>query len=244
MIGLQRGGSRIHCDGPLVDVHCHILPGIDDGSGSLEESVLMARAAAEAGVSAIIATPHVMAGVFNLTPEQICGTAVALQAECDRSGVNISILPGSEIYLDESTPALAKQGRLVPVGRGRKHLLLELPHHDVPQCARDILFRVSVAGYTPIIAHPERNATLRENPEIVSGLAASGVMFQLNAGSLLGEYGRRIKQAAERWLADGLYSLIGSDWHGAGGRNNLIEAVRSGCRGIERLLAGNSQLVA
>ncbi|NPV70678.1 MAG: hypothetical protein HPY55_08555 [Firmicutes bacterium] len=202
----------------------------------------MARAAAIAGFKAIVATPHVMAGVFDGTPTSITEAVSTLQARCDESGAEIVLLPGSEVYLDERTPSLLKGGDLVPVGRSGKYLLIELPQHDMPHYTRELLFRISLAGYTPILAHPERNAALRDNQAIANELADAGALLQLNAGSLLGVYGRRVKQAAERWLAGGLYSAIGSDWHSPSEPNSLVEVLRSRFAGIERLLAGNVRI--
>jgi protein-tyrosine phosphatase len=227
----------------LVDIHCHILPGLDDGPRGLAESLEMAKAAAKAGFDAIVATPHVMGGVFDATPAQIERAVAALQSKCDELGIGVSIIPGSEVYLDEDAPELARTSSVVPIGRKKKHLLVELPQHDMPHYTRELLFRISLAGYTPILAHPERNAMLRENSALAGELAAAGALLQLNAGSLTGTYGRRVRQTADRWLDEGLYSAIGSDWHSADLPNSLALVVQSGRPGIERLLDGNRTIL-
>ena len=204
----------------MIDIHCHILPGIDDGPQSMEESVSMARIAAEDGITHIVATPHIK---YELTdPVSIKGLIAELNAILVSEGIPLTVLAGADIsaVID---PALLNAYTV----NGSRYVLLEFPYGRIPVSAHCTLFRFVSAGFRPIITHPERNMSVVSNPSLVSDLIARGALVQITAGSITGEFGPEAAMCSERLLRNGLVHFIGSDAHSSRRRLPLLsEAVR------------------
>ncbi|MCR5256216.1 MAG: protein-tyrosine-phosphatase [Acetatifactor sp.] len=205
----------------IVDVHCHILPGIDDGSKDMEETAQMLRIAYEEGIRYIIATPHYKKGRRNASPEKVRELIDVLQEEADTNHIPITIFQGNEIfYFDEFDEAIA--GDRAAVMCGGEYVLVEFSPKDQYRYIRNAVDSVMGAGYRPIVAHVERYECMTEHIEYVEDLKAVGAEIQVNAASITGETGHKIKKFTHRLLKSGLVDYIGTDAHGADKRSPRI----------------------
>lgn len=205
--------SIITGDINMIDLHAHILPGLDDGAKTLQESIEMVRQLSNAGFTTVVATPHVIEGRDALSPQVILEETANLQEAILGEGIKMKILPGAENYVFPEMAAWLKRGRLMTLGNTGKYLLFELPMFDIPHYTDKVLFDLQVAGVTPIVAHPERNKELVEDEGRILEWANKGVLFQLNLRSLSGRYGPNAQQFGKRLIESGLIHGIGTDIH-------------------------------
>ena len=201
---------------PWIDLHCHILPAIDDGAADRAEALAMARLAVADGITTMVATPHQL-GSFTYHGEQIQAQVEAFQRVLDQEGVALRILPGAEVRIE---PGLVerelvtrlKNGELLTLaGRGR-HVLMDLAEREYVPLDR-LLAELAAGGMTAILAHPERNREILARPELLQPLVEAGCLLQMTAGSLLGEFGAEVQQLAERLLRQAAVQLVASDAH-------------------------------
>lgn len=190
----------------MIDGHCHILPGIDDGPMDISESVEMARIAAGDGIEKIIATPHVYG--IGVLPEDIAAGAERLNRILARNSIPVAVYPGAEVSMGMDPEKLCRY----TMNRSR-YVLIEFPHDHLPAHAGKLLGWLSARGLRPIIAHPERNHAIVRAPETLLGLLNRDVYVQITAGSLLGDFGRDIQYCAEFLLDAGKVDMIASDAH-------------------------------
>lgn len=210
----------------FVDLHCHILPGFDDGANEMSESMAMVRMAVDEGISHIVATPHYMSQVFEPNPLDIEFQVSCINKLIAQQRMPVVVYPGAELYLDPEIPDLLKQNKILTINHG-KYVLIELPRTGVPSYTEHVLFRIRLLGYYPIIAHPERNAAIMADPNVIKPLIEKGAMVQITAGAIVGEYGRRVRIAAERVLKISDCWVLGSDWHSGLARPAIFsEAIR------------------
>lgn len=190
----------------MIDIHCHILPGIDDGAGDLAISLEMARRAAEDGTRQLFATPHV--SEFGPDPQTIAAACRALQLEIDKAEIPLLLHPGADI-----PSSLGPSGcKLYPLGESRYHLL-EFPHSHLPADAEQLIFSVVTSGLIPIITHPERNRSLIADPDRIESLIDAGGLVQLTAASLVGAFGPDSRTCARIFLRHGWVHFLASDGH-------------------------------
>lgn len=204
----------------MVDIHCHILPEIDDGAVSLEESVKMARAAAADGIETIVATPHMFDGVHQ-TPDRdtIRQKIGVVMAACDGC---VKIVPGGEVrYSYEIFQEMDDPETRIKLN-GTSYMLLEFPFQSVPPNIELTIFQIQNAGITPVIAHPERNKRIQAEPEILANLVERGAFAQLDAGSLTGSFGPEAYQTAKKIIEAGLAHFIATDAHHRDRRRPLL----------------------
>ncbi len=226
----------------MIDLHCHILHGIDDGPEDFEESVAMARLAAADGIRVVAATPHVRETLPE--PGLIRQRIAALQERVDAEGLDLRIEAGGDVYalLD---PALAEAYVL---GAG-PYLLVEFPYTHLPHNAAAILAGFVARGLRPVITHPERNPSVLRDPRLLVRLRTEPVLVQITGLSLLGGFGREASACARYLLQTGAVDIIASDAHSAGHRQPLLAAARReaarfvGRRGAERLVVDNPEAV-
>ena len=200
----------------MIDTHSHLLPGLDHGCPDLETSVLMARAAAESGVSAIVCTPHLQEWDEPL----VARAAVVIEevrAALARAGVEVRLLLGFEVDLSIAATVDTDRLRGLAIERlgddSRCAIVLEMPYMGWPVYLVDTLFRLSAAGLVPILAHPERNDRIQASSELLRACVNAGAVAQATAGSLGGEFGRPAVKAFDRLLGEGLISMLASDAH-------------------------------
>lgn len=211
----------------MVDLHCHILPKIDDGSRSMAESVAMARLARASGVDRIAATPHFpgRAESVELLPK-ILNRVTRLRSELEREGIDLMILPGAEILCLPETAELAKKGMLPTIGDSR-YLLTEF-YFDTPAQTLDAMLRaLAQREYIPVIAHPERYGAVQRRPELARRWFEQGYVIQVNKGSVLGAFGPEPERCAGQLLRQGTVHVIASDAHRADARTTDMGPVRA-----------------
>jgi protein-tyrosine phosphatase len=196
----------------LIDLHSHVLPGVDDGAGNLDASVEMLRAAAADGIVQLAATPHVRDD-HPTKVETMEHLVAEVNAAARAAGVDVEVLPGGELdirYLERLDDETLRRFGL---GGNPELLLLEFPYVGWPLGLRDLVFRLGVRGFRIVLAHPERNAEVQAHPERLRELVAAGVAVQITAASLDGRIGRRPREAARTLLDAGLAHLLASDAH-------------------------------
>jgi len=191
----------------LIDLHSHVLPGLDDGAATLAEALEMCAAVAADGVEILVATPHVRAADYPTTPEQMETALAELQA----ADPPVQVLPGGELDLEE----LDRPGEeLARFGLGgTTALLVETPYLGWPLDLAERMFRLQVQGFRPVLAHPERNPDVQERPELLEPIVDGGTLVQVTAASVEGRVGRRARGAARRLLELGLVHVFASDAH-------------------------------
>ncbi|MDR3586000.1 MAG: histidinol-phosphatase [Desulfosporosinus sp.] len=197
----------------MIDIHSHILPGVDDGSKSMAETIEIVRQLQEAGFKTIIATPHVLEGKDYLRSADIRAITDQVRFQVAAAEIQVKILPGAENYIFPDMAKWARDGKLMTLGDAGKYLLVELPLLEIPHYTDQVFFELQVLGLTPVLAHPERYKGLVEEPERVLDWAKKGILLQLDLRSLSGKYGPQAKGLAKRLLGSDLIHFMGSDAH-------------------------------
>lgn len=195
-----------------VDMHSHMLPGIDDGAESLEESIEMIQRFVNLGYKKLIMTPHVMSDFYKNTPEIILGKLAEVRAECKKQGIDIELEAAAEYYLDEGLISKLKNKEEL-LTFGDRYVLFETAFMSPSQQFDSVVFMMQSQGYKPVLAHPERYAYNFGKVEEFQEMHEKGVHLQINLMSLTGYYGPPQKKMAEELIAKGLVSFIGSDCH-------------------------------
>jgi len=202
----------------MIDTHCHILSGIDDGAHDIAESIAMAKIAVKDGISAIIATPHVMSGVYNNSKDQIISAVQDLNKILADENIPLTILPGAEYHIEPDLPRRMEKGELLTLNNTGRYLLVEPPSTYIPDYTGKILYELQLQGITPVIAHPERNAAFAKDPSLLAQFVSRGIPAQVTAGSVTGNFGKYIQKTALNFLKKGLVHMIVSDAHSKRGR--------------------------
>jgi protein-tyrosine phosphatase len=201
----------------MIDIHSHILPGVDDGAADLPTALEMARMAVADGVEVQACTPHILPGLYHNTGPQIRAATQELQRRLDDSGIALRLVPGADVHLVPDIATGLRSGRILSLADTR-YVLVEPPHHVAPLKLVDFFFGVLVAGYVPILTHPERLSWIDTHYASIERLFHGGVWMQITAGSLLGAFGRAPRYWAERMLDEGFVHILASDAHGVGRR--------------------------
>jgi protein-tyrosine phosphatase len=209
----------------VYDLHSHILAGLDDGVGTVQESVEFARIACEDGIRVMVATPHIREGRYPNTVPEIESALQSLRQVLAEQGVELRLEAGAEIFLSADLAERVIAGEL-PTYAGGRYLLLELPEFFMPRQLEDTVFRMRAAGYTAVIAHPERNAHLMGHPEWADELVRIGALMQVTAMSVTGRFGREAGRSARRLLDKGLVHVVASDAHNTGSRPPRLSEAR------------------
>ncbi|HHU31880.1 MAG: tyrosine-protein phosphatase [Zhaonellaceae bacterium] len=197
----------------MIDVHCHLLPGLDDGARDLHNALSLAYQLVQAGFQKVIATPHVFEGRNFLSPEIIRESVAFLNLELKGNGLPLKVLPGAEYYIFPELPEYLKKEKLLTLADSQKYLLIELPMHQLPLYSSQVIFQLQTQGITPVLAHPERYSYFFEAREFLLQWEKNGVLLQIDLGSLKGVYGTKAFKMANWLLKKGLVHLIGTDAH-------------------------------
>jgi protein-tyrosine phosphatase len=209
----------------MIDLHNHILPGVDDGAANVEESLDIARQFVAEGVTRLAATPHLDPETGRgITATEVRRLVAEIGAAITAAGIPLVIEQGHEVYLTTAVPALVREGTVALLGTGRAILVeLSLTAEERPLYLEDTLFQLQLNGMQPILAHPERYAFVQRDPTVVDALVDLGVVLQVTAPSLLGHYGGYVRRVAERLLRRGSYGLASSDRHHPGQDRSLAD---------------------
>jgi len=205
----------------MIDLHCHLLPGIDDGAPDLATSLAMARIAAADGITTLACTPHIYPGMFENDTAGIKRAVTNLQAELDAAGVALRLTWGAEAHVSPELHGRLKAGT-VPRLADSRYFLLELPHHVAPPRFDEFVFNLIAVGYVPVITHPERLSWIEDHYSVFCVLAERGAWMQITSGSLTGRFGPSARYWAERMLDEGRIHILASDAHGIQKRPPLL----------------------
>jgi protein-tyrosine phosphatase len=209
----------------VIDLHSHILPGVDDGAPSLDVALDMARMAVADGIQVMACTPHFMPGVYDNEAGDIRYRIDSLGRELRSAGIDLRLVVGADAHIRPDFLNCLRENRILTLNDSR-YVLFEPPHDILPQRLDDLLHNILMAGYVPILTHPERLRWIEKNYALVQNLVQQGVWMQITAGSLTGGFGRRPHYWGQRMLAEGLVSILASDAHNVGSRPpRLAEAV-------------------
>ena len=216
----------------MIDVHLHILPGVDDGPATLDDALALARSLVQEGVQMAVATPHYNDEYPQLPAREIVERVGNLQRELDRHAIPLRLLAGHEALIQPGLVADVQSGRLATLN-GSRYLLLELWNSIwMPETER-VIFELRALGIVPVLAHPERYLAIQQDSNRLKALIEQGVLAQLTAGSLIGMQGKTARKCAETLLKRGLIHCIASDAHGPGRRP---PAIRQGMQAAERII--------
>lgn len=210
----------------MIDLHSHILPGIDDGSKSLEMSLAMARIAVDDGITLMACTPHIYPGMYLNDTSGITTARDALQTSLDEHAIPLQLTTGADVHL---VPGLLEglRGGTVPTLHNTRYLLLEPSHHVAPPRFAESVFQLVAAGYVPVITHPERLTWVEDHFQVFVDLTQQGAWMQVTAGALTGVFGARAKYWGERFVGEGLTHIIATDAHSAGRRIPVMSEARA-----------------
>jgi protein-tyrosine phosphatase len=229
----------------MIDLHCHILHGLDDGPDTMEESMAMCRISFRDGVRTVLATPHTLNGVYQNDRSIILPKVRELNrkiAECripetssalcpPPSAFSFTILPGADVHFSTELLTQIDEGKALTIGDGGKYLLLEFPFQGIPHGVEEILFQLIVRGIIPIISHPERNLEIPRKTQRYFEMIRMGCLGQVTAMSITGEFGAEVKRVAEKMLKAGLVHIIASDAHSKKNRPPILSsAVQAAAR--------------
>lgn len=210
----------------MIDLHTHILPGIDDGSGNLEESLEMCRIASASGTRGIVATSHGNLSSAPLTVEQYKKAYRLLKQELEKEHIPIRLYSGMEIFMNTDAVLRLEAGELLTLNQTR-YVLIEFDFQEEAWMAEEYLHMLEEAGYLPVIAHVERYYFIQRAPEIIYDWVQRGYVIQTNKGSLLGAFGKNERDTAISLLEHNLIHVIASDAHGTQRRTpNMTNIIR------------------
>lgn len=223
----------------MVDIHCHLIPNIDDGSTNLDESLAMARMAVADGIGTIICTPHQLGNFRENTGDRIRSATSQLQAILLDAGIPLRVLPGGDVRIEQDMLDGIAQGRVMTLADQHRHVLLELPH-ELYFPLEPILDSLRKQNLIGILSHPERNQGLLAAPELLPSLVQAGCLMQVTAGSILGTMGAACQQLAHQMLQQRLVHFVASDAHGSKTRRpRLYEAFLEVARLTDETTAQN-----
>lgn len=209
----------------VIDLHCHILPGIDDGAPNLEESIAMAAASVADGITVAACTPHIYPGLYENDAKGIRAARLKLQRELDARRIGLKLVDGADTHLVPDVLDGVRSGR-IPTLNGSRYLLLEPPHHVAPPHFEAAVFALIAAGIVPVLTHPERLTWFEHHYAAFARLAQRGAWIQVTAAALIGDFGKGPRRAGERLLDDGLVHILATDAHGATQRPPKLAAGR------------------
>ena len=196
----------------MIDIHSHILPGIDDGSKKISITLDMIKRASLDGTTDIVATPHYIKGYFYVPYKEVKEISTNLNKLVKEEGIDCNIHYGQEVYYSESIIEDLENEEIGTINSGQ-YMLVEFPMRRIPEEAIDYMYELKLRGITPIIAHPERYKDFMNDIRKVNEFINEGCLFQMNAGSILGEFGNEVKKCAEKLIKNRIYNFIGSDAH-------------------------------
>ena len=205
----------------FADIHCHLLPGIDDGSRDWEESLAMARIAVKDGIAVSVMTPHQLGQYSQTGGDEIRELTSKFQAKLDEHEIPLRVLPGADVRIDSDMIERLANGDCLSLGDRRKHVLLELPH-ELYMPLEPVLNNLRKLGMVGILSHPERNEGILKQPSILEPLIEAGCLMQITADSLNGTFGHAPQNLCELLLKRGQAHFISSDAHGTRRRRPTI----------------------
>lgn len=221
----------------MIDIHSHILPGLDDGADTIETTIEMLKVVQADGVKTIFATPHYYRGHFendyNLVKKYV--SDIRNWISLSNSNIQIEVLPGQEVFINNYTLRLYKEG-IIGTLNNTRYMLIELPFDNLDNTTLDVIYELRLLGVVPIIAHPERYSFIIEKPSNINQLITEGCLFQINSGNIEGTINKQAKKTADTLIKNGICDFIASDIHRIGNRYSRVISA------YEKLTKTNSKL--
>lgn len=205
----------------MIDIHSHILPNVDDGPNNLEESIEMAKKAFNEGIKFIVATPHHQNGIYNNDYNQIINKTYVFNQRLKEEDIKLTVLPGQEIRIFDNLINNLEEGKLLSINDRGKYILVEFPSDRIPIGEEQLIFDIQVAGYIPIIVHPERNEEIRRNSTKLYQLVKKGALTQITTGSILGYFGKDIYKFTLELIDHNLTHFLATDAHTVKGKRGI-----------------------
>lgn len=196
----------------MIDIHCHILPGVDDGPKTIEESIIMAREAVREGIKTIIATPHHRNNQYENFKEDILQHVSNFNDLLIKENIPLHILPGQENRIYGELVEDYQKGEIQTLAN-TKYLFIEFSSSSVPRYSERLLYNIQNQGLTPIIVHPERNKEILDNPDVLYRLVSNGALTQVTAASIAGYFGKTIQKFSKQLVEHNLAHFVASDAH-------------------------------
>lgn len=197
----------------MIDLHCHILPGLDDGAKTWDESLNMARLAVSEGITHILATPHHMNRNWIHPKATILPLVDELQDRLDQAQIPLTVFPGQEVRLHGEMLESIANDEICFIDEGNRYVLIEFPTPEVPAYAERLFYDMQTRQITPIIVHPERNHAILKDPNILYDFVSKGVLTQVTAASYVGKFGKEIEKVSHQLIEHNLAHFIASDAH-------------------------------
>ncbi|TGE71814.1 tyrosine-protein phosphatase [Weissella confusa] len=208
----------------MIDIHSHLLPGIDDGSENLDVSLQMARDAVADGVTHALMTPHHMNGRYVNHASDVIKLTADFQTELNNANIPLTVFPSQEVRINGGLLSALDDGDILTTDEQGTYILIEFPSDDVPAFTMDMLFQIQQRGLVPIIVHPERNTRLMKEPQLLYDMVSRGAYAQVTASSYVGTFGKAVTAFSEDIIANGLAHLFASDAHHIPGRKYEMTA--------------------
>lgn len=202
----------------MIDLHCHILPAVDDGSKTIDMSLRMAEQAKKEGINKILLTPHHMDGEYVNHKDELLLATQNFQKDLLDNNIDIEVRAGQEVHINGELLSSVENNDILYADNDGKYMMLELPHDGVPEYTENMIFELKVKGITPVIVHPERNHGFQNDPDKLYDLVSQGCLTQLTATSYVGGFGKHIQKFTEQIIDAGLGFTFSSDAHNMSGR--------------------------
>ena len=206
---------------PLVDIHCHLLPDMDDGPAGWAETLAMARMAVDDGIATIVVTPHQLGAYGRNHADAIRDRTAQLQQLLGDRDIPLRVWPGADVRIEPDMARTLQSGEVLTLADRRRHVLLELPHEVYFPLGR-LLSQLDALGMTGVLSHPERNLRILGNRHLLPPLVRAGCLLQVTAGSLVGAFGPRVRELAQWLVQQQLAHFVATDAHGAKSRRPLL----------------------
>ncbi|KRM60976.1 tyrosine-phosphatase protein [Paucilactobacillus vaccinostercus DSM 20634] len=202
----------------MIDLHCHLLPGVDDGSANMAISLQLAKEAVENGVTYALLTPHHMNGVYTNHKADVLAQTEAFQQQLDEHQIGLTVFPGQEVRINGDLLDALDQDDILFADEDNQYLMLEFPDDDVPTYTTEMIFQLQQRGVIPVIVHPERNTRIMKHPDILYELLEKGCLSQITASSYVGTFGEKVEKFSRQLIETGQGYLFASDAHHLPGR--------------------------
>lgn len=227
LFGKSKSGESVQLDRIGIDIHSHLIPGIDDGAQSIEESIAMIQRMKSLGYSHLVTTPHVIWDCYRNTPSTILEGLQSVRAACAAAQIDIKIDAAAEYFLDEHFVEMLRTDQQLLTLPGNR-LLVELPYSTPLMNTSESLFNIIEKGYQPVLAHPERYTYFYSDPSVFKKLVSQGCELQVNILSLSSYYGPNVNKMAEWLLENQLITFLGSDAHKIAHLNLISKGDKNG----------------
>lgn len=202
----------------MIDLHCHLLPGVDDGSKNLDISLRLAREAVENGITHALLTPHHMNGVFVNHKLAVVEQTARFQEQLQEHDINLIVFPGQEVRISGDLLRAVDENDILFADESDQYLMMEFPDDDVPAYTSDMVYQLQQRGIIPVIVHPERNTKIMKYPNLLFELLEKGCLSQITASSYVGTFGKKVEMFSQQLIAAGQGYVFASDAHDLPGR--------------------------